>query len=369
MAADLSVGVVAAGARCPYSSAFARWFLNSSMLAPRRDNYTLNCRAGMRKSPHAGPRGYHRRTCRCVTALTGRLQWRRRCLPSLARHGGESIDGEHNVMANDVHEPPNPRAGLADVVNHDVGLDVLVGCRDARHALGEIAVAAPIPRGQPRFQQVARSRHMYDGDGGVRLPRRFDHGPRHVAHDGLAQPDIGVDRARDAVAEPVRLPPERKGGGCDRTPEHLVRDGVVILERCRGARDDTTGEDDGRIIRALRARAGDQRILAGAARADHQDQAARPDLVGRRREKVPRAGEPAHATRLPRSQVVRTIGTAPATWTRIRSARLPTAIAPRSVSPTASAGVLLTVRTAAARSMPGATVGSRSAAINRLAGM
>src|SRR5947209_791014 len=61
----------------------------------------------------------------------------------------------------------------------------------------------------------------------------------------------------------------------------------------------------------------------------------------------------AHATRLPSHQTLRTAGPWPATCTRIRSARLPIAISPRSDRPTASAGAFVTVRIAAARLMAG----------------
>ena len=57
------------------------------------------------------------------------------------------------------------------------------------------------------------------------------------------------------------------------------------------------------------------------------------------------------------------------TWTRMRSARLPTAISPRSDRPTASAGAFVTVRMADARSIAATCCGSCSAAISRLEGM
>ena len=53
-----------------------------------------------------------------------------------------------------------------------------------------------------------------------------------------------------------------------------------------------------------------------------------------------------HMTRCPSRHTVRTTGTLWSTMTRTRSARLPTAISPRSVKPAASAGVFDTMRTA-----------------------
>src|SRR5206468_8232303 len=104
----------------------------------------------------------------------------------------------------------------------------------------------------------------------------------------------------------------------------------------------------------------------GAARADHEDQPAGTDGIGRIDGKNRSF---AHATRLPSRQTLRTTGTSRATCTRIRSARLPTAISPRSLRPTASAGVLVTVRTAEARLIAGTSRGNCSAAIRRLDGM
>src|SRR5262249_22216711 len=132
---------------------------------------------------------------------------------------------------------------------------------------------------------------------------------------------------------------------------------VVIFRRTRGARDDAT-DDDNAVVAARRfAHMIEQRVLAGAARADHEDEMAGADQIARRR---------CHATRRPSRHTLRTTGIVPTLRTRMRSARRPGAISPRSARPTASAGVLVTVRTAVARSMPSHTVGITTAAASRL---
>src|SRR5215813_7749672 len=111
-----------------------------------------------------------------------------------------------------------------------------------------------------------------------------------------------------------------------------------------------------------KARESQQGVLAGAARAGNDDDPARPD---RRRAGCVGAH---HTTRRAMRHTERTTGTFSVRRMRTRSARLPTAISPRSLRPTASAGVLVTVRRAAGRSIAGTACGRIRAAINRLAG-
>src|SRR5262245_55938754 len=140
----------------------------------------------------------------------------------------------------------------------------------------------------------------------------------------------------------------------------------MIFGRRSWTRDHAPGKDDARIDAAFLARVSEQGILAGSARAHHQDEPAGSDALVRERRPLP-GGRWAHATlRAPR-QTQRTAAISSTTRTQMRSARLPGATSPRSQRPMASAGVLVTVRTAAARSI-GATCGSRSAAISRLDG-
>src|SRR5262245_26214942 len=122
------------------------------------------------------------------------------------------------------------------------------------------------------------------------------------------------------------------------------------------------GKHDVGIAAQEVARKSQQGVLAGAARARNNNQPARPDRLR------PGCIEPHHATRLPMRQTERITGTVSVTRIRTRSARLPTAISPRSLRPTASAGVLVTVRRAAGSLIVGTACGRISAAINRLAG-
>src|SRR5258708_37491129 len=164
----------------------------------------------------------------------------------------------------------------------------------------------------------------------------------------------------------MRLPLHREAAVRAALLEGLETYLLIILGSRRLPRHHPARKDDGAVIGAGGPRQGDQRVLAGAARTDHQDQPAGPD----RGLQVIRYGwSLAHATRYPSRQTLRTTGVSRATCTRIRSARLPTAISPRSARPTASAGVLGTVLTAAARSIAATRCGNCSAALHKLEGV
>src|SRR5665213_3454659 len=160
----------------------------------------------------------------------------------------------------------------------------------------------------------------------------------------------------------MRFPMHGVGIRCERLPECIEADLFVVLKLRSFAGDDTTRKHDVGVGGAGCFRQPKQRVLAGPARTDHQNEPARPDRL-RYRQGF------AHATRCPSRQTSRTTGISRAMWTRITSARLPTAISPRSCRPTASAGDLVTVRTAAARSIAGTCRGNCIAPINRLEGM
>src|SRR5258708_33395166 len=153
----------------------------------------------------------------------------------------------------------------------------------------------------------------------------------------------------------MRLPMHREGAVRAALLEGLKTPLLISLGSRRLPRHHPARKDDGAVIGAGGPRQGDQRVLAGTARTDHQDQPARAD----RGLQVIRYGWSfAHATRYPSRQTLRTTGVSRATCTRIRSARLPTAISPRSARPTASAGGFVPGRAAAARSMGGARAGT-----------
>ena len=144
---------------------------------------------------------------------------------------------------------------------------------------------------------------------------------------------------------------------------------VVVLAGGVGrTRDDAPDEVDPRLLQPL-AGVGYERVLAGAARADDGD-----EYAGAQRERV--VGEFAfdqrrghHATRFPSRQTVRTTGTCSSTRTRTRSARRPISIAPRSASPTASAGFFETIAIACGNEIASTTSPRKNADWIRLNGM
>src|SRR5262249_46243839 len=150
---------------------------------------------------------------------------------------------------------------------------------------------------------------------------------------------IEVNGEGNAVHVAVRAPPDRKRAVGRRLLEGGRRHEFIVFENGGRPRDDAGGKDDARVALAGRAGGRDQRILAGAARSDDQHQPPRTDQFRSGGERAQSCRNPAH----------------------MRSVRLPTAISPRSRNPTASAGVLLTMRTAAASSMSATACGRRNA--------
>src|SRR5690606_32688425 len=136
----------------------------------------------------------------------------------------------------------------------------------------------------------------------------------------------------------------------------IVEGGMVLAGRGSRAREGAAHEDD--ILTHLRkapARVVDERGLASAGTAGRGDEDA---ILKRKAVRFRRAlggGGGRHATRSPSRQTVLTTGTSPSRRTRTRSAQRPAAIAPRSVSPTASAGFFETMATASGRVMPSTT--------------
>src|ERR1700691_3235669 len=145
--------------------------------------------------------------------------------------------------------------------------------------------------------------------------------------------------------------------------ECILTDLLIVLGRRGFACDHAARKDNVWILGASRFGEPQQRVLAGTAWSDHQNKPAGRDHRWRM---ICIGGSVHHATRWPSRQTLRTTGMPRATCTRIRSARLPATISPRSVRPTASAGVLVTVRTAEAKSIAGTRRGNSSAAIRRL---
>src|SRR5262245_1461730 len=285
----------------------------------------------------------------------------------VAESSARSINDVESAVPDHVDQAIDADLAPARVANDEIGLarPHLLG---ALEALLDAAVAGTFTGGKARRQNFGRGSDQDDGQLRVAQARRRDDRARDVADHGPALADVVIDRRRDAVAVAVRLPRQGERSLGRGLVEIVACKGVVVLRQRGRPRDDASRKHDGGVIATRRAGAVDQRVLAGAARPDHQHQAAGPDQAGPR-VAGPRVEHPTHATRLPHRHTLRTTGTWCATRTRIRSARLPVAISPRSLRPTASAGVLVTVRTAAARSMAGTASGSRKAAISKLAGM
>src|SRR6185369_15245866 len=237
----------------------------------------------------------------------------------------------------------------------------------AAQTVFDLAVAASCAHRNPFSQNVWRCGDHNHHHVGIGAAHCANYGARYVGDDGSSGADFIVNRARQRVAMAVSFPMH----GILATRQRLLKGAgadLFVLLRCRRfACNHAARKHDVAIVSTGCLGKAEQRILAGAAWADHQHQPARPDRGGliyccgcqRLR----------HATRRPSRHTLRTTGMPRATCTRIKSARLPAAISPRSARPTASAGVLVTVRTAAARSIAGMCCGNCSAAIKRLEGM
>src|SRR5262245_42061326 len=119
----------------------------------------------------------------------------------------------------------------------------------------------------------------------------------------------------------MRIPPQGQRAACNSLFEVLFRyRGVLFV--CRGRpRDHTAGKDDARIAGKAVARTVNERIFACAAGTNHKDESTWANLTRMRIRHTLQVDQPIHATRLPDRHVARTMGTSPATCTRIRSAR------------------------------------------------
>src|SRR5690606_7118754 len=126
-------------------------------------------------------------------------------------------------------------------------------------------------------------------------------------------------------------------------------DAVVIFELGDGlAGYHATREDDARIVGQPRLCRADQRILAGPGGADDENKCTRTRH---------------QLTRRPCRHTPRTTGAVSALRTRTRSARMPTAISPRSSRCAARAGLRVTSPTDSGSEIPSTTSGSWNAAI------
>src|SRR5262249_27161322 len=255
--------------------------------------------------------------------------------PSAEVEGKESVNHEKSRIPDHVQNPADANFRPPHIADDKVGFFALLELRRSYDPLQDVAVAGARAGSQPRLQDPSWGADQHNGDAAVALPGGTDHRPGNIADDRSSAPDIVIDRRSNAIAVAVGVPPEGKPAVRDHSIERLGTDGVVTLRPRGRAGHHASGKHHARIVRAGRTRAVYQRILAGAARTDHQNEAPGADHGTPHSGECASIDEPAHATRLPRRHTARTIGTSRTTRTRIRSARLPSAISPRSSKPTA----------------------------------
>src|ERR1700730_338222 len=167
----------------------------------------------------------------------------------------------------------------------------------------------------------------------------------------------------------VSVPPERKLAVRYAAVECLEVDCLMVLVDGRRPRNHAPRKDHRGVVFTFQPGTVDQRVLASPTWSPHQNQPTRLQQAGLQLRDSTRFHSSTHATLLPRCQTLRTTGTRSIIRTRIKSARLPAAISPRSSSPIACAGGFGTVRMAVASPTLGIISGSRNAASSRLAGM
>src|ERR1700730_17136538 len=163
----------------------------------------------------------------------------------------------------------------ADVDDGSIGRSRVID--GAAKPVLDLAVAAAGPRGQALRENVRGCRDRDHGDMCIAAAHRIDHGARYVDDHGAAGAEFVIDAALQAVVMAVRFPVYREATACAGLLESLKTDVLIVLGSRGLPRHHTAREDDSAVIRAGGSRQPDQRILAGAARTDHQDQPAGPD--------------------------------------------------------------------------------------------
>ena len=130
-------------------------------------------------------------------------------------------------------------------------------------------------RREPRRQRFRPRGDEHDKARTIEPAHLDDHRPRNVADDRVAGGEPRLDLARHAVMKPVRAPGEREAPLRARRRERLFGERVVILESVGAAGDDAARGEDAVAFAESTGEAADQRVLAGAARADDGDEQAR----------------------------------------------------------------------------------------------
>jgi hypothetical protein len=111
-----------------------------------------------------------------------------------------------------------------------------------------------------------------------------EHAPGDVGDDHEAGPHLAVDRRRDPVPEPVRVPPQRESTTRARRRELLIGDRVVVFARARRPGDGAPGKAGAATGTFAGVR--QQGILADPAGPHHGDEGTGTD-------------RPGHETRIP----------------------------------------------------------------------
>src|SRR5262249_7004977 len=193
---------------------------------------------------------------------------------------------------------------VTDIVDDHIGAQLAVRELEAAHPIRDSAVACSLARGKPTAKYVLRRRHQ-DGDHiGVTPARCADDGARAVADHRPASLDIEVDGEGNSVHMAVRAPPDRKGAVGRRLLEGGRRHVFIAFEDGGRPRDHAGGKNDVRVAAARRAGVRDQRILAGAARSDHQHQPPGTDRFRSGPQGAQSCHNAAHATRRPPRHIV-----------------------------------------------------------------
>ena len=169
--------------------------------------------------------------------------------------------------------------GVADICDRHVGRDSDAVISTAK-PVGNLAVAASSARRQTFDQNFRRRRYQNNRHVGVGKAHRVNHSARYVGDHRVVGADVVVDRAWQCVAIAMRLPIHRELAVGARQPEGLRAQMLIGLMSRGLARDHAARKDEFVITSEGKSRETYQRILAAAARADHQDQPARSDRAG-----------------------------------------------------------------------------------------
>jgi len=183
------------------------------------------------------------------------------------------------ISSDDPHQFTRMVFGAADICDREVWRNCEASTSAAKPVCN-LAVAVASARGQTCDQNFRRRRYQDDRNVRVSAAHRVNDRTRYIRDDRAVGADILVDRAWQRVAMAMRLPIHRKLALDARQPKGL-RAHLLITFVSRGrARHHAARKDQAAVTGAADLREAYQRVLAGAARADHQDEPARSDRAG-----------------------------------------------------------------------------------------